>query len=449
MRFNRCFFAVSLVFSLMAGPALAQELPTVKLPEQRPLGKDLPVYVPEVEYPELPDLPAELGLDQARRLTLVYNPSFQTLAWELRARQAALLQAGMAPNPSFDLTAEDVVGSAFYAGQSFSQTTWTLIQPLLLGDKIGKRQQVARLNAELAGWDLERRRLEVLSEVSQRFVDVLEAQDTLALSQEIEKISDETLKTIQAQVAKGEESALEANRAGVVVANSRLDVEQTELALEQAREELASLWGGGGSDFERVAGNLEPGELPSLESLLAELPRHPDIARWETELEQRQAVLDLEQAMVVPDLNLAAAVRHHIETNDIGGVFGISLNLPVWDRNQGNIAFANLRRQKALEERDRATVSLRKDLRAAWARLRRAHGTVEMLEKTILPEAEKTFLGIRSGYEQNKFSYLEVLEAQRNFFEARLRAVQARGEFYRALSLVESLSGLALEEGRS
>ncbi|HEY9842574.1 MAG TPA: TolC family protein [Candidatus Obscuribacterales bacterium] len=443
-----CTIACLLACSAAIGslPARAEDLPQIKMPPQRPLGQDLPVYQSEMKLPELPELQDELNLQQARGLVLLYNPAFQSLAWEIRARQAALLQAGLAPNPSVDLTSEDAFSSNIFAGESFPELILTLSQPLLLGDKLGKQQTVARLNAELAGWDFERQRLEVLSEVTQRYIDVVQDQDSVALTLELQQVSEETLRVIQAEVDAGKVSPLEVTRAQVVLANSRLDVEEAQLALEQAREELASLWGGGGSDFERAAGKLELKDvkLPAFEPLLAALQQHPDIARWDTEFAQRQASLEFEESLAIPDLAVAGGLQRHTDSGDVGVNIGLSLPLPIWNRNQGNIAFASLRQQKAVEERERSLFSLRASLRGAYQRLRRAHGRLEMLQKSILPQAEEAFLGIRKGYQEGKFDYLDALEAQRNFFEARAQAVTALGDFYRALSEVEFLTGLDL-----
>ena len=315
-----------------------------------------------------------------------------------------------------------------------------------MGGKIELQQERARLSIQLAGWDFEKKRMQLLTEVTGLYIQVLEAQEYLTLTRELEHVARETLEVIQTQVKKGRVSPLEQNRAQVVLANTRLELEQSELNLAQSREHLADIWGGGGSDFESVQGRLEVRELvfPPLIKLLERLRQHPDLARWNTEFQERKVRLRQAQAQAIPDLYLTGGIRHHHQSNDVGLLIGLSLPVPVFNSNQGNIQEAELRTLQAQESQDRQYFSLRADLKGAHQRLLRSHLTLKVLKHEILPQAEATFLALRKAYAQGQFSYLEVLEAQRNFFETRRQAVSVLSDFYQALNQVEYLTAQEL-----
>lgn len=411
------------------------------LPSPRPLGQSLTVYQPELPRVELPEMGPILSLKQARQLVLLYNPEFQSLSWEIRAHQADLLQAGLGPNPEIGLLSEDILGSTIWVPKDFPQTTLQATQVFMTAGKIQLDQALARLTVGLAGWDFEKKRLALLTEVTARYIDVLEAQEYLSLTRELQEIAQATLTVIKTQVEKGKVSPLEQNRAQVVLANTRLELEQAEMQLALCRENLASLWGGGGSEFERVAGELRVQnlQLPSLASLLARLHQHPDLARWQTEFEHRKVRSQRAQAQAYPDLSLTGGLRHHHQSNDWGILLGVALPMPILNANQGGIQEAQLRQMQAIEEKERAQFSLQAELKGAYQRLLRSQLTLQVLENEILPQAEATFLAMRAAYTHGKFSYLEVLESQRNFFESRRQGVTVLSDFYQALSQLEYL----------
>lgn len=441
-RFIASLLGICLGNGAAAGGALAQgESPSLSLPAARPLGQKLEVYQPELPHLALPELGPVLGLRQARQLVLLYNPEFQSLSWEIRAHQADFLQAGLGPNPEIGLLSEDILGSTIFVPKDFPQTTLQATQVFMTAGKIELDQALARLTIVLAGWDFEKKRLALLTEVTARYIDVLEAQEYLALTAELQEIAQATLTVIKTQVDKGKVSPLEQNRAQVVLANTRLELEQAEMQLALCRENLASLWGGGGSEFERVSGELKVQnlQLPSLASLLMRLHQHPDLARWQTEFEHRKVRYQQAQALAYPDLSLTGGLRHHHQSNDWGILLGVALPVPLLNANQGGIQAAQLRQMQAIEEKERAQFSLQAELKGAYQRLLRSQLTLKVLENDILPQAEETFLAMRAAYTQGKFSYLEVLESQRNFFESRRQGVTVLSDFYQALSQMEYL----------
>jgi cobalt-zinc-cadmium efflux system outer membrane protein len=118
--------------ALLAGAVLGVPLPTrAQPPEPYPLGADLPAFVaPESAAVSPPVAPAEptglLRLRDALALALLRNAELAADSYELRAREAALLQAGAVPNPTVSLEVEDVAGSGDFSGVDEAQTTLLL-----------------------------------------------------------------------------------------------------------------------------------------------------------------------------------------------------------------------------------------------------------------------------------------------------------------------------------
>src|SRR5690554_6552232 len=178
---------VKFAFSLLAGVILAAGLTgctathDVAWPEARPLGQSLASYRPPssnpVASPSDPVPDGTLTLREALAEALLQNPRLQAYAWEVRAREAATLQAGLRPNPEIGAEIEEFAGTGALSGLGAAQITGGLSQRIELGGDRRARRSVAAGERDLAGWDYEAVRLDVFTETAQAFTGVLAAQE--------------------------------------------------------------------------------------------------------------------------------------------------------------------------------------------------------------------------------------------------------------------------------
>jgi len=415
------------------------------LPEPRPLGRDLPTIQLDAGATEPPVVRGDLTLRQALSLSLLHSPELASFSWEVRAREAAALQAGLLPNPELGIEMENFAGSGDYQGINSAETTVTLSQLVELGGKGAKRRANATLETDLAGWDFETRRLDVLTATAKAFVTLLTAQERLAQAEELANLAENFFGTVSARVEAGKVSPVEEARAQVPLAMARVARERARLALEAGRKELAALWGDDSATFDRAVGALGSiVPVPPLEQLAPLVDQNPDVARWKTEEQQRSAKLELERANAIPDLTLYAGGRNIRDTSDNAIVAGLSIPIPLFDRNQGGIAAAHAARGKALSESRAAHNRALAALSSNYRDLKAAFLEVRTLEEQILPAAEQSFEATDFGYREGKFGFLEVLDAQRTFFEVKGQYLEALAAYHEARAGVERLIGASL-----
>lgn len=421
--------------------------------EPRPLGKEFPTYRPPPEATNAPAPPrfeepsGELALRQALALALARNPELAAFSWDVRIGEARQLQAGLYPNPEVGVQVENFAGSGEYRGTREAETTLQLSQLLLLGGKRAKAVQAARLSRDLAAWDYETARLEVFSRTAADFIAVLAAQQQLSLTGELVRLAERVVQTVEERVQAAKSSTVELTRAKVALDLARIDREQAQRALSAARQRLSSNWGNPQPKFERVAGNLRAlRSVPSLEELNRRLEKNPDLARWATELEQRRAALKLEKSRAVPDLTAGLGYRRLSGPDDNALVGGISLPLPLFNRNQGNIREAEYRLARADEEQRAAEVHVRTALGQAWQNYDSARATLESLRSKVLPGAQEAYQTANQYYRQGRFSFLDVLDAQRTLFTARAQEIQALSDYQKSVNEIERLAGEAFGE---
>jgi cobalt-zinc-cadmium efflux system outer membrane protein len=421
-------------------------------PEPRPLGRDIPSYRPPPQPLEaapsaraVTNPTGVLTLPQAQALALLQHPRLAVFGWEVRAGEARTLQASLPPNPEVGIEVEDFAGSGVLRGFRSTEITIHLSQLIELAGKRQKRTRVAALERDLVAWDYEATRIEVLTQVTQAFVEVLSAQQRLRLNLELVRLAEQVLRTAAERVRAGKVSPVEETRAQVALSTSRIALERTQRELDAARARLVETWGGRTPAFESVEGVLESiAPIPSAAHLAERIAQNPDIARWVTEIAQRQAALELAGAQRIPDPTIGGGFRHVRETGDNGLVMAFSIPLPVFNRNQGGFLEARYRLAQVEEERRAAEVQVRTALAEAYGALASAFVEATRLQNEVLPGAQQAFDAVSEGYRQGKFGFLEVLDAQRTLFESRGRYLEALAAYHRAVAEVERLIGAPL-----
>lgn len=391
---------------------------------------------------------APLTLTRAVELTLSRNPELRARLTDLEITRSRVRQAGFRPNPILSVDSEGIAGTGSLRGFESAETTILLSQPLELGGKRDKRTRLAQADSEVLRRDLDIFRQELALASARAFVGVLAAQERLRIRDQLLELADRIRNVVNQRVESGKASPIETTKADVTRATSRLEREQARNRLEQARQELAALWGMPVADFSDADGRLTgvpaPPPLAVLHDHLADTP---EMRRWRAERRQREAGLDLARAGRIPDVEVGAGIKHLGEAGDTGFVLGVSIPLPVFDRHREEVRRAVTGLTRSDRDRLALQTTLDSRLRRSWQDLTTAYLTIQRLEEDILPGARQAFDAIREGYRYGKFSYLEVLETQRTLTEAELQHIDALAAYHLAAMDINRLAGWSFDSG--
>lgn len=435
-----------LTFLFLAGCAAPD--PRAGYVTPRPLGAALPAARPGASetatQPAAPVMPTgDLTRADAQALALLHNPRLAAFSWDVRAADARRIQAGLFPNPELSIEIENVGGTL--PGWKESETTASLGQLLELGGKRRARIRLAESERTLAGWDYETARLDVLTAVSRRFVELLGAQRRLELASLTLEIADRIRSAVTERVRAGAVSAVEQSKAEVEWLAARMERERAEREVLAARARLAAEWGESTASFARATGELDANvAVPPLSRLAALAGANPDLARWDAELEARERGVDLERARAVPDLLVEGGYRRIEESSDDTFVFGVRMPLPLFDRNQGGIRAAEAKLSRGREERRATEARVGAELAEAHAALSAAAYAARVLRDDVLPRARSVLEAVQAGYPA-KFGNLELLDAQRTLAKTELQYVDALVALHTAKADIERLVGATLE----
>lgn len=396
------------------------------------------------------ELPLSIAWATSRPMTLQHslqralaaNPRLTASERDVGIATGQRIQAGALFNPDLSYEQDNSLGSGPYRGTRSAETTLQISQ---LFELFGKRD--ARIAAGAAGVNvavIQRKavRLEVLSETAVAFLTVLGAQRRVQILDDQVAAIDRLTPLLQRRVEAGASSPAETGRAQVASDLVKADRERVKASLSSARRDLAVLMGDTSPRFSTVTGRLETvGRPPSFKAVIAAIDANPQLVRWTAVYAQRNAELLLARLKPYPDVRVSAGWRHFNETGNDAVRLGISIPIPVFDQNQGNILSAQESLAKAAAERAANKATLVVLAGRAYDSLEGSLRELAILRKSAIPKAEAAAQAIFDGYGQGRFTLLEVLDAQATLAQARLREQEALQNFHIAVATIEGLVG--------
>jgi cobalt-zinc-cadmium efflux system outer membrane protein len=389
---------------------------------------------------------SSINLDEATALALQANPQ---LAVALRGREVEngqLLQAQARPNPTLSAEIEDL-------RSRYRNSTLLISQQLETAGKRDMRMAAADANLAMADADIAIAQAETNAKVYAAFYQVLAAQQAQTLATELLQIASTSKDTSAKRVLAGKVSPVEETKAKVAEAGAKIELANADQQLAAAKKRLSSLWGKG---LDQNAAFTAIGELenfksiPALSDLMAQLPASPQLKKASLAITQKQAFSNIEKAKQTPDVTLSLGARRNEELGGITqAIIGLSVPIPLFDKNQGGLQSAKAREIQSQDEKTALENQLATNLADVYSRRQTQIEASTMYKNDILPGAQSAYEAARKGFEFGKFSFLEVLDAQRTLFQAKTQYIQTLALARLAEADMQSILGAVFNENKS
>lgn len=364
-------------------------------------------------------------------------PRFAESEANIRAAQGGTVQAAVRPNPSIGLEAENVGRGTSYNGLSQEQTTLSFVQPFEIGG-----QRTARINAagavlETARAERDRVRIEFAYELAVAYVTAEEAARRAELAAEALDRSQEDERAARALVSAGREADLRAVQANAARTSAEAELEG---ARANASEALARLSGLVGTPMPYTA--ITPSLLDRAAELRgsAEEISSPAVRAAEAARNAAFQRIAVERTRATPDVTVSLGLRRFAGENAKAVIAGVSVPLPLYNNNAGNIATAEAELAAAEARVAGARLSAEADYRAALSQAAAAERRVAASNQAEQAAGEAYRLA-RVGYEAGRTPLVEVLASRRTLTDAQLRTLDARGARVRAEASIARLTG--------
>jgi cobalt-zinc-cadmium efflux system outer membrane protein len=397
--------------------------------------------------------PRPISLREALQRALSANPRLVAADREVGIAGGLKLQAGVLPNPEAGFELDNALGSGRFQGVRAAETTLQLSQLIELGGKREARVAAGEANVSAAVWQRRATELDVASETAIAFISVVSAQRRIEVFDEQIASFDQLIPLLKRRLEEGASSPAETQRAQVAADLFRVDRERARTQLASARRDLAILMGDSVPTFAEAVGRFaSTGQPPPFQSVVAAIEANPQLMRWTAVTAQRNAELILARLKAVPDVRVGAAWRHFQDTGDNAVRLDLSIPLPVFDQNTGNIIAAQQTLAKAGAERATNRLLLISVAGRAYDAAGGALAELKLLRASIIPNARSAAETIQNGYIQGRFTLLELLDVRGSVLQALLREQEALQNFHIAVATIEGLVGnpfsLARESSR-
>ena len=390
---------------------------------------------------ENPDPNTPLTLEAAVRRAGYATPEVLMAALEARASSADADQAGRWLNPSVAIETENFSGTGPLKGFNTSESTLTIEQTFQLGDKRRLLQRSARAEAALASATCE-------TLAGELFLDLQAATEMAKVATEAATLAGEFSNVVARRVEAGASAPPELvrSRAEEAILQAAADAARGEV--EARALALASVWGQGRVDFGLPD---SVGETPDRMEMKTDAARmsHPKLAEAKAGSAARSAATDLARAGAWPNMTLSAGFRRFEQTGDHAFLAGVSVPLPLFDRNQDATRAARLRYQGAELNAQVVETRLRAQQASLVARSRAFASRLDRLEGEALPLAEQAYFAAAEGYRVGKFDLTATLDARRSLIETRAAVIEARLALETEMLRLSALIGAAPFEGVS
>lgn len=386
------------------------------------------------------DVP-QLTLDEAIDLALNHSPSIKGADASYGMAKGERKQAGAWLNPNIGFEAENVAGTGSYSGIDNAELTLGLNQQVQIGGKRSARIAAADTGKIIAKYGQFTAKLDLIRNVKIAFANGVAAQEQALISQEQAKLAKDVYNTVNKRVTAAAEPVVQRNKAKILLANAELTADRAKGQRHTALKILATLWDNVQVPVSLSSEHFYNIKKPELITDIAPLLKNtPDYRQQTANVEQSKSLLDLEKANAIPDPTLSFGVRDLRTTNDQALIVGLSLPLPVFNVNGGNIEKARQQAVKSGTDRQRILLNNQSNLVEYSQAAGNAWLTATRIKSDILPEAQKAFQQAKRGYNAGKFAYLEVLDAQRTLTDTRMAYIQALRDYHTNMAEIERLT---------
>jgi cobalt-zinc-cadmium efflux system outer membrane protein len=402
----------------------------------------------------LPATPADapgLRLEDLERMALASNPTIAQVQANVRVSAGLARQAGIYPNPTVGYYADEVRGGYSGGGKQGGFISQTIVT----GGKLRAARRVAELLTQEAGTAGEVQRLRVLNNVRTMFYQVLADQRLVDVRQNLAKLAADATQTSHQLANVGQ-----ADRPDVLQAE--VEQRQVNVSLRIAQQNLRSSWrtltavvGKPDLPQARLEGDLEA--IPDLnyeEWLATTLRDSPEMKLAQQSVERAEASLAQAKKAPIPDLQLYGNLSQNnfplLETSPritgLNGGVQIGVQLPIFSRNQGNIAAAKAEIESARQDLARLRLQIGRNVANLFREYESARSTVLQYKTEMLPRAEQAYKLYQANYQKMAAAYPQALISQRTLFQLEVDYVQALESAWQS---VLGIRGFGLMDGLS
>lgn len=390
----------------------------------------------------MPALAGEtLSLPQAVTRALAHNPAIRAGDQTVVAAERQADLSGLAPPWVAGADVENVGGTGAVSGIHAAETTVRLGRVLERGGKRDARRAAGAIDIERSRNALDQTRLDLTTETTRRFVEVLADQARTTVAARDLALAHELTATVHRWVQAGRSPESDLNLMQIAEERADIEVEHAAHELAGAKVSLAALWNTVEPDFDKAAGDLfELPAVPAYEALVARLPENPTLRGLILDTRAAQARERVAAASATPDVTWHVGVRRLSTFDDTALIAGISLPLGSAKRSALSVAQSAAETEATDARAQAQQMDVRQRLFSTYQELVHARTAFEAHRDRMIPKAEAALALTRKGFDAGRFSFVALSQAQRTLLELRNAQIDAAVRYHTLLTDIERMT---------
>ena len=394
--------------------------------------------------------PAVISLDEAVREAIDHNLTLLAERYSVSAAQARIITAGLRPNPVLTLNGMFPTSTTLDNGVSPREQVVRTDVVFERGSKRERRIEVAEDAKSVAELQLLDTMRTIVLDVQNSVIDVALARQNLTLARESLDAFDAVVQVNTERVRTGDLALVELSRSRLAALQFQNDVRTQQSKLAIAQNRLKELLGRTDAGLIDVTGDLrrdpDPIDLTSIRQRALEA--RPDLRALKADQARTAADVRLQIAQGKVDYTVSGEVHRQFQpplTDSHGYVYGVYLSvpLPIFNRNQGEMARARVEEQQAAARVAAREAEVYREVDAAYQSYAAARDIVTNIESRMLDQAREVRTTMEYSYRRGEASLIEFLDAVRAFNDTMHSYNEARAEFARSLYTLDSIAGVA------
>jgi cobalt-zinc-cadmium efflux system outer membrane protein len=391
--------------------------------------------------------PPVLSLDQAVQMALLNNQTLRAQRLNIDQARAGETTAALKPNPVYSMVNEDfpIFTPSQLTFDTLSQTQeflQSISYTIERGDKRNKRIQVARDATDVSSRGVADAERQLRYQVAQAFIGVLLAKSNLELARQDLKDFSDVVEINRLRMQAGDISKGDFLKIALQKLQFEQDVAAADLALVQTKVGLRQLLGyqNIAADYD-LSGSLQHQRRVVLPEELEKqaLANRPDLRGTQSGVKLADDTVSLAYGNRARDLTAEGEYKRNGPVNGVG--FGISIEIPVHNRNQGEIARSQFAARQARELEAAARVTVLSDVRNAYEAFHSSDQVATLYESGYLDQARDSREISRYAYRRGAASLLDLLDAERSYRAVQLAYRLALAAYMAAAEQVNSAVG--------
>jgi len=393
---------------------------------------------------------ASLSIDGAMKQFVEHNYDLQIARHSAQKSRADLITAKERPNPillgSYEFMDLNNHFNATARG-SDAQLTLLLTHPIETAGKRDRRIDMAIHSITFSDLIYDETVREQLITLIDTYYTVLSDQADLANAQENSKAYTSIVTIAKTKLDNGFLSLIDYQKILLQQIDYTKEIENSRLALVQDRETLASMLALPSSDITATAPIDPPSVIPSLEEFLAKTAERPDCKAAKQNLAVADASLNLEKANGVPNVSVGAEYASFGPYYEPLAGFNVSMPLPIYDRNEGDIEKARISTLQASSLYDKTLRMAKADIIQSYEATRSRQNVYKAMSEGFnaakeLKEKQEKIFALKG------ISVLELLDAQKSYREYQKNMTHAIIDLHIATQHLKLNSGLPLIDSK-